>query len=71
MSNTFPDGYRVISVKGDTITIGMFDFLLMFEHAEPEITYKGDLYKRGPLAIMSADMGGVYCSCREYNKVVS
>ena len=61
-----PDGYRVIEETDSSLIIGMFNFLLMLEEAEPFINYNGKQYKRGLLEAIPDYLIGSCCSCREY-----
>jgi hypothetical protein len=70
---TLPEGYRVIDIKddGDTIVIGMFDFMLTFKDAEETIEYNGSSWEVGMMACIPHKLAGHCCSCREYHKIKS
>lgn len=63
-----PSGYSVIERGKDYIIIGMYNFLLMLQDADPYITYKGVTYKRGMLEAIPSHLIGNICSMRRYNK---
>jgi len=69
MDNKLPDGYRVIKKKQNSVIVGMFNFMLMFEDAKPVITYDGKQYKCGLLEVIPKALHGHCCSCREYTLI--
>lgn len=61
-----PDGYTVLSESGDTIIVGVVNFLLQGEKSPPFVKYQNKKYKRGPMDVIPNHLAGKICSCREY-----
>lgn len=61
-----PDGYVVLEKDGDTIIIGVTDFLLQTSESVPFIDHEGVRYERGLLMAIPSHLANEICSCREY-----